>query len=58
MLLNTFQCDGILGNLIAQTITKCNCCRESNLSRNSLAVDGEVRLGQYNSLACLGTDLE
>lgn len=26
MLLNTFQSDGIMGNLIAQTITKCNCC--------------------------------
>ena len=27
MLLNTFQSDGIMGDLIAQTITKCNCCR-------------------------------
>lgn len=42
MLLNTFQSDGIMDDLIAQTITKCNCCREPDFGRTPLAVDGEV----------------
>ena len=42
---NTFQSDGIMGDLIAQTITKCNCCREPvQPSRLLLTVQTKQRL--------------